>query len=258
MQHHTHTHARAFQKFAALGVACIAALGLTLGAASPALAHDELLDTGLEFDSATDELNAISLVFSNDIMPVGTEIIVTDGADTNVSSAEPEISGPTVRQALDAPLAVGGYEAVWRVVSSDGHPIQGAFNFQVAEDGTAEIVAEEEIAAEEEEHSHAADEEDAHAADVSDDTTDMVIATREDSSFPVGGWIALAVVIVVGAGAFIALSKRKKSASAAQSVNADPSAAAGTSASTSTLPTSTPSSSEAPSATDDNRSDSVN
>lgn len=200
------------QKLAALGAATLAALGLTVGAASPALAHDELINTALEVDSATGELNALAFVFSNDIMQIGTEIIVTDAADKNVATAAPEVSGPNVRQPLDAPLAAGAYNAVWRVVSSDGHPIEGGFVIEVAEDGGAEITA--------------TSENDPRFADESEategETGELTTAAREQSSFPAGGWIALAAVVVVGVGtiAVFASRGRKKTASAQAATDA--------------------------------------
>ena len=75
---------------------------------------------------------ALVFSFSNDIMDVGTEIVVTDEAGKNVASGEPEVTGPNVRQPLDAPLAAGSYQATWRVVSSDGHPIEGNFGITLS------------------------------------------------------------------------------------------------------------------------------
>lgn len=201
---------RALTSIAALGVAALAAIGLTLASASPALAHDELIDSGLEFEGSTGELSAVNLSFSNDIMDVGTEIIVTDEGGADVSSAEPEVSGPTVRQALDAPLPAGAYQVAWRVVSSDGHPIQGGFVFEVAADGSAEITADIEddprFADEgedgEAEHSH----EDGHSHD------EAAADEQQGSGLPVGAWVAIgaAVVVAIGAGAVLATSRAKR------------------------------------------------
>ncbi len=218
MQHSTRTPIRAVQRIAALGVATLAAIGLTLGAASPALAHDELINTSLEFNNTTGEVSALNLTFSNSIMAVGTEIIVTDEAGTNVSSAEPELSGPTVRQAFDAPLAAGAYQAVWRVVSSDGHPIQGASYFEVAEDGSAELsaIGEDDPRFAEDEHA-----DDGHAdsgtasAQAGTETTNTGDAQSEGSSFPVIGWVAIAAVLVLGVGGAVSLSARKRKQAAA-------------------------------------------
>lgn len=214
MQGTTRTRSRAVQRIAALGVATLASFGLVLGAASPALAHDELLDTTLEFDSTTQELSAITLTFSNNIMEVGTEIVVTDEAGGTVSTAAPEVSGPSVKQPLDAPLTAGSYQTVWRVVSSDGHPIQGVSAFEVNADGSAALTEVAEEAAHEEEHEHSAEEAEAEH-DHADAVTTQANDTQDGSdSFPVAGWIAIAValVLVIGGGAFAVARKRKQTA----------------------------------------------
>lgn len=203
------------QRLAAIGAATLAAIGLTLAAATPALAHDELIDKGLEVDAATGDLTAINLVFSNDIMPVGTEILVTDDTGADAASADPEISGPNVRQGLDAPLAAGTYRAVWRVVSSDGHPISGEFGFTVEENGGASNSAIIET------DPRFADDPEGETGE-SADTSAPADAARADSSFPIGGWIALGAVLIVGLGsvAYLTSRGRKKSADASDAVDA--------------------------------------
>ena len=196
------------QRLAAFGVAALAAIGLTVAAATPALAHDELRDKGLEINSATGELSALTFVFSNDIMAVGTEIIVTDEAGTNVASAEPEVSGPNVRQPIDAPLAAGQYQAAWRVVSSDGHPIEGAFGISIAADGAAKIVDSVEEAPAEEEHG-----DEGHGADGHDAEGDHHEAVEPISApapgVPVGGWIAIAAALIAVAAVVVVVVARK-------------------------------------------------
>lgn len=200
------------QRLAAFGAATLAAIGLTMAAAAPALAHDELLDSGLEVNSATGELSALTFVFSNDIMAVGTEIIVTDEAGKNVASAEPEVSGPNVRQSLDAPLSAGAYQAAWRVVSSDGHPIEGNFGIKVAEDGAAEIVKAGEEAHAEEEHGADGHGEEGHGAE---GATPVSAGTP---GMPVGGWVAIGVVLVAGiAVTAIVIARKSKSLAAINS-----------------------------------------
>ena len=186
------------QRLAAFGAAALAAIGLTMAAATPALAHDELRDKGLEVNSTTGELSALTFTFSNDIMAVGTEIIVTDEAGKNVVSAEPEVSGPTVRQALDTPLAAGTYQAAWRVVSSDGHPIEGNFGISIAADGAAEIVNSVEAEHAEEEHGDEGHSADGHDAEGHHDEAVEPISAPASSGMPMGGWIAIGVVLVAG------------------------------------------------------------
>ena len=139
----THTQAASRPRrarFGALGLA--AALGLAvaalLGPASPALAHDQLIDVG--FDTTdTGEASALRLTYSDNVLAVGTELYVTDADGGDVGSTPATVSGRDVVQLLDTPLADGDYRCVWRVVSSDGHPIEGGFGFDIASGKPGEI-----------------------------------------------------------------------------------------------------------------------
>lgn len=176
-----------------------AALGLAavLGAASPALAHDELIATDLVAD-AEGAPEAIELRFNNSIVEVGTEFIVEspDGADATDGPAQ--VAGPAVTQPLAADLAPGEYRAAWRVVSSDGHPIDGAFGLVVAADGTASLSESAPATESSEEHGH-----DGETA-----------GAEEPSSVPVGALIAVAVggAAVIAGGIAAATAGRRRRA----------------------------------------------
>ena len=120
---------------ASLGLAAIALLAgaTTLGVAAPALAHDELLSTEVVADANTGAVEAFELKFSNSIIEVGTEIVVTSADGADITDGTPEVSGPDVVQPLAADLPEGDYDVAWRVVSSDGHPIDGAFVLRLTE-----------------------------------------------------------------------------------------------------------------------------
>lgn len=154
----THTHARTrpsarpSARLAALAVTAFAAIGLSLGSAAPALAHDELVGYSVEADVATGAAKAITLSFNNDIMDVGTEILVTGPSGSDATDGAPIVTGRDVRQPLAAPLAAGDYDVVWRVVSSDGHPIQGAFALLVSETGEGTLSVAGDSGEEEHEH----------------------------------------------------------------------------------------------------------
>ena len=197
------------QRLAAFGVATLAAIGLTVAAATPALAHDELRDKGLEVNSTTGELSALVFSFSNDIMDVGTEIVVTDEGGKNVASGDPEVTGPNVRQPLNAPLAAGSYQAVWRVVSSDGHPIEGNFGVNIAADGTAEIVDSSEAEHADEEHGEAGDSADGHGEEGHHDEAVAPISAPAAPGLPVGGWIAIAAALIAVAAVTVVVVARK-------------------------------------------------
>lgn len=127
-----------------LGLAAAAtALGLVLAASTavaPASAHDELVSSTPAAGDALDPApTEISLTYSDNILEVGIEVSVTDAAGTEYVAEEPVVDGSTVTVALESDLPGGSYQADWRVVSSDGHPISGTIPFSV----TTPVPAEE-------------------------------------------------------------------------------------------------------------------
>lgn len=210
----SHTIPQTARRRASLAAAAVALLAgaATLGVAAPALAHDELIATEVVANASTGAVEAFELKFNNSIIEVGTEMVVTgpDGADAR--DGDPEIAGPVVTQNLRDDLEPGDYAAAWRVVSSDGHPIEGAFGISIAADGTGKIVdaagfdAAQPGAADDHEH---ADEAEAH-----EHGPDHEHGTEETGSgLPLGGILAAAGgVIVVAGGVTAAVIGRRRRA----------------------------------------------
>lgn len=112
--------------------AIVTLLGLAF--ATPTVyAHDQILESS-PADGATLDAPpvAVVLTFTADILPIAPAVLVRDAAGTVVLDAEPTVAGPVATAPLPADLAPGAYDVSWRVVSQDGHPIQGAFTFTVA------------------------------------------------------------------------------------------------------------------------------
>ena len=125
---------------AALFAALLAAL-LALGA--PAQAHDTLLESD-PADGATLETSpeAITLTFSADILEVSPLVRITDESGEQLAEITPSIDGPVATATLEEPLPAGTSTVQWRVVSSDGHPIEGTFEVTVEQDAAAEETTE--------------------------------------------------------------------------------------------------------------------
>nr|WP_232483167.1 copper resistance CopC family protein [Brevibacterium yomogidense] len=106
--------------------------GLTVGQA--AHAHDQLVgsnpEEGAELDTQPEWLE---LTFSGEIQDVGTEIQVVDDSGDDISAGEVTVEGTKVSSALPDDLTPGDYTVQWRVVSSDGHPISGEFDFTLTD-----------------------------------------------------------------------------------------------------------------------------
>lgn len=134
--------ARAPRAFVGRALGAIAGFGLVVtalfGAGTPAHAHDQLIDSVIE-QTESGDASALRLTFSNNVLEVGTEMLVTDEAGGDAANGGPKVSGRDVTIALNAPLPDGSYRAVWRVVSSDGHPIEGGFSFDISDGAASEL-----------------------------------------------------------------------------------------------------------------------
>lgn len=107
----------------------------TLLPAGPAVAHDQLLASDPADGAVLEQAPAaVVLTFNADQLPVGAAVVVRDPSGADRADGAPSVSGPTVTQVLQAGLPAGSYAVQWRSVSGDGHPIEGAFSFEVAGD----------------------------------------------------------------------------------------------------------------------------
>jgi len=123
-------------------LAALVAAALLLLTAAPASAHDTLVSSDPE-DGATLENSPeqVTLDYSADVLDVSPVVRIAGKDGEVVAELDPEVDGSTVTAALDEPLAAGDYEVRWRVVSSDGHPIEGTQSFTVepgASDGASD------------------------------------------------------------------------------------------------------------------------
>lgn len=107
------------------------ALGLVIGAAAPASAHDALIGSSPAAGaSVSTPPTEVVLTFAE---PPGnvelSKIIVTGPDGSALADGPPTVDGSALRQPL-LPLAQPGeYEIAYRVVSADGHPISGSIPF---------------------------------------------------------------------------------------------------------------------------------
>lgn len=127
-------HTRPSLRPLALVAAFLLASAALLVAGPSAQAHDELLGTDPAADSTVEALPAaISLTFSGIIAPDegASEVSVTDAAGTELADGAPTTQDNVLTQPL-AGEASGALTVLWKVVSSDGHPISGEYQFTVS------------------------------------------------------------------------------------------------------------------------------
>ncbi len=112
-------------------------MGLLLMSSAEAWAHAELMETtpsnGMHLDAPPRE---VVLRFTESVNPVRGGFSLLDGNGATI--AEPSahtVPGDPARVSMPLPdsLGDGAYVVNWRVVSSDSHPIHGAFVFSVGD-----------------------------------------------------------------------------------------------------------------------------
>ncbi|GAA2113800.1 copper resistance CopC family protein [Kocuria atrinae] len=180
---------------AAVLLALLTALFMFVSTAQPAAAHDELISTDPEPGASLDASpESLTLTFSGNVMEIGREIRVTDSNGESLIERESTVERQRVIQPLSNPGSTEDetYTVVWRVVSEDGHPIEGTYEYTVgagAGDQAGQSPTPEESAA--------------STGEQRDDTASEEAEPAGESGTPgwlipvVGGVGALALLIVV-------------------------------------------------------------
>jgi methionine-rich copper-binding protein CopC len=101
-----------------------------LFAAAPASAHDAAESSSpAQGATVATPPEKVSVTFNKDPLALGSQIQVKDAAGTNWAEGAVEIVDNVASQKLRAGAPAGEFTVVWRVVSSDSHPIEGTFKF---------------------------------------------------------------------------------------------------------------------------------
>ena len=114
-------------------MAVIALMGATLVAA-PAQAHSELVSTDPADGAVLDAPPTIvSFTFNEPLMPDFVRFIGTDPSGNTGDLPVSSVEGPTATIAWPASAPGGEWTVSYRVVSQDGHPIEGGITFSYAD-----------------------------------------------------------------------------------------------------------------------------
>lgn len=117
-----------------LVIAALLCLGVGLVAAPSASAHDQLISSNpTEGQRLGLAPSTITLTFSAELLTLGYEVRIIDADSRNWAQGTGVLTGDSVSQPLTADMPAGEYQVRWRVVSSDGHPINGSYSFLVGE-----------------------------------------------------------------------------------------------------------------------------
>ena len=99
---------------------------------SPAAAHAELVNTTpANGEQLRTPPSDVRLTFTESVNLVDDGIRLVDHVGATVTTPDPTVQGRTVIWPMPSDLPEGPYVVTWRVVSSDGHPVNGAFSFGV-------------------------------------------------------------------------------------------------------------------------------
>ncbi|MGJ3190417.1 copper resistance protein CopC [Paenarthrobacter nitroguajacolicus] len=120
---------RTIRPLLAAVVAALAFASALLFSAAPASAHDVAESTAPANGANVAEVPAsVSITFNNRPLAIGSGVTVTAGGENWADGPVEIIDNQAVQKLRDGAPA-GEYTVVWRVVSSDSHPIEGTFTF---------------------------------------------------------------------------------------------------------------------------------
>ncbi|MFF5243178.1 copper resistance protein CopC [Streptosporangium sp. NPDC000095] len=190
----------------AVALALLAALVLGTAFASPALAHDRLKSSDPAKGAKVESLEEVKLTFSASVR--FPNVVVRSGDET-YQDGKPVADGPVVTQKVKGDLPPGAYVIAYRVVSSDGHPIEGEIPFTLL--GSAEPSPSPSSASPE--PAESAESTAAESTPVA--TLSPAAAGRSEESGSSGGvpgwmWIVVGGLTGIGIGLFLSMRGRKK------------------------------------------------
>lgn len=115
---------------ALLGAAVLASI--LFGGSGPAAAHDTAESSspaaGATLAAPPEQ---VSVTFNRNPLAIGSQFLVNDAAGTNWADGAVQIVDNVASQKLRSGAPAGPYTVMWRVASSDAHPIEGSFTFTV-------------------------------------------------------------------------------------------------------------------------------
>ncbi|GAA4234794.1 hypothetical protein FHR32_005509 [Streptosporangium album] len=185
----------------AVVLALLAVLVLGTAFASPALAHDTLKSSTPAKGAKVEGLKQVKLTFSATVRFPNVVVHTKDNAAHQ--DGKPVVDGPVVIQKLKDDLPPGEYVIAYRVVSSDGHPIEGEIPFTL-------------VGQESPSPSESASVVPAESATLTATAAPAPVAQAQDQSETSGGgvpgwaWLVVGGLLGVGIGLFFSMRKKKQ------------------------------------------------
>ena len=123
----------------------LAAIVAVLAPATPARAHTRLVSSDPARDAAlAGAPAAVTLTFSQRLRPDFATIVVSDAARQRVPAAAPVLgtAAATASVTFSRPLTDGRHTVAYRVVSVDGHTVEGSYTFTVGGPAGSAVAAQ--------------------------------------------------------------------------------------------------------------------
>ncbi|GAA0385691.1 copper resistance protein C [Acrocarpospora corrugata] len=167
-------------RFITFAAATVLAWGVLFDLTAPAAsAHDSLKRSAPAKNASVSGVQTIELEYSARVrFPA---VVLHDVAGRPVALAKPRPEGRLVRADVSGPLAPGGYVIAWRVVSSDGHPIEGEIPFTIT-GGAASVTS---------------------ASPSSSQASPAPAAAEDTSSAGIPGWLWIGLAVLAGIGVLV-------------------------------------------------------
>ncbi|MEV6350119.1 copper resistance CopC family protein [Actinoplanes sp. NPDC051851] len=170
-----------------LVVGLLVTAAVLLPGAGPVWAHNVLAEAVPAQDAVLASApGEVRLRFLETLNPQFTTIAVSDAAKKRVATSEPVVDGATGSVTFTSPVGDGVYTVAYRVVSKDGHVVQGSYRFTVGEAASA-----------------------APSPDAAPAVSSPDAQETEDAGSPIGLIAALAGAAVIIAGAAVIIVRRR-------------------------------------------------
>ncbi|NJC72461.1 copper resistance protein CopC [Planosporangium thailandense] len=110
----------------------VALVAAVLAVPQAAWAHSQLLSTTPTAGATvTAPISEVTLTFNEPVHQKFSVVVVNGPGGASYSAGHVQVIDSVVHQPVH-PLRSGSYTVAWRVVSADGHPVEGRFGFTVA------------------------------------------------------------------------------------------------------------------------------
>lgn len=191
-------------RLAALAAALLLGTG-TILIASPAFGHASQVESSPAADDVLPTSpTEVTITFDSGLLDMGAALVVRDQDGTSIVTGEPIIDDRSFSIAVNPSAPAGAYDVAYRVVSADGHTVEGAFTYTV--EGTPDAVASNAGAGSSAPPAPAAPED---AAETAPEAAPAVATSDAEASggFPVIWVVGVGLVVIVGVGAALLLRR---------------------------------------------------